>query len=271
MPRPPSKLLAIVATLAVATASPVLAAPTLDLSWSNCSSIVSTRMPEPGQPVSTLYCSVTGMDQVHTGYVVKLWFATEMFCRSATSTPDAWRFDADGCQSGRAQVEFGKRHPACPALSGLLPPPLTIATFEYSPPLDGSRNYTAPGAMRLIAATAYPSAPQTPDPAQRYHLFAIRFDHTDSVAGAGTPGVTCGGYDRALCFALWSGLDTHSGFCAWSRPPASLYVASDGTEEPFELGQGFASFGLDPATAFSCFEVTPARTATWGAIKAQYR
>ena len=125
--------------------------------------------------------------------------------------------------------------------------------------------------MRVIVATAYPSTPQTPDPAQRYHLLAIRFDHTHSVSGPGTPGLTCGGYDQPLCFALWSGLQTHGGNCLLPRHPTSHYVAPDGTEEPFQLGQGFASFGLDPATAFSCFEVTPVRGATWGAIKAQYR
>jgi hypothetical protein len=262
--------LAIVAIPVLGPALPAQAWPTLDLSWSNCSPIVSTRFAVPGQPISTLFCSATGMDSVHTGYVVKLWFATEMTCRAETSTPDAWRFDTPGCQSGLAQVDFTGRDPACPQLSGPLPPALTLVDFEYSPPFDDLWNYTAVCAMRLTTAVAYPNAPQTPDPAQRYHLLAIRFDHTHSVPGAGTPGVTCGGYDRSVCLALWSGMQTAGGYCLLPRPVASSFV-SDGIEYPFQIGQGFASFGLDPATSFSCFEVVPARSATWGAIKAQYR
>lgn len=266
----PSVLIAIATILFLGPVFPAAAAPTIDLSWDSCSPIVVAKVPVPGQPVATLYCSVTGMDRVHKGYVSKLWFATEMKCRTETSTPDAWRFDPPGCQSGLAQVDFGNTDPACPPMSGPTGPVLTISTFEYSP-VDFN-DQTAVGSMRGTLAAAYPNTPQTPDPARRYHLFAIRFDHTFSVEGEGTPGVTCGGNERPLCLALWSGLETHSGNCSFHRRLESVYVdAEAGVEIPFQLGQAFASFGLEQGTAFSCFEVVPARATTWGAIKARHR
>jgi len=73
-----------------------------------------------------------------------------------------------------------------------------------------------------------------------------------------------------MCFALWSGTDTVMGEC-WGifARTASSYLDAQGSERYLQYGHGYASFGLG-AGQFGCFEVTPARETTWGAIKSQY-
>ncbi len=192
-----------------------------------------------------------------------LWRRT---CEGATSTPDAWRFDANGCQ-GSPFVRILITPPAgtCSALWGSGPEPNSLKFLAHGP-LDG---VSPPGAMRLVTAVTYPGTLQVPDSAQRYFMFAVRFDHSHSVSGPGVPGVTCGGYEAPMCFALWAGAG--AGACPGPRESHMHYTDTNGTEQPLEPGQGYATFGLEPATAFSCFEVTPAQSTTWGQIKAQYR
>ena len=76
--------------------------------------------PRAGQPLSTLYCTISGMDQPHTGYQIHLWFAAEMPCRTATWTPDAWRFDLGGCQGPSfGVIQLTTTSKTCPTLAGL--------------------------------------------------------------------------------------------------------------------------------------------------------
>ncbi len=259
-------LIAVAMSWLMLTAPGVLAEPLVDLSWDTCSPIVSAKEPVPGQPLSTLYCTISGMDQPHTGYQINLWFAAEMPCRTATSTPDAWRFDLGGCQGPSfGVIRTTTTSKTCPMLAGPLTP-FAITDLRYSP--DDSM--TPSGAMRARVAVSYLDGVRTPDPAVRYQLFRIEMDHTYAVTGAGTPGETCGGFESPMCFALWSGTDTVMGECyGFFARTASSYLDAQGSEQFLRIGQGYASFGVGSGP-FGCFEVTPARSTTWGAIKSQY-
>lgn len=258
----PHRRWTVVAALGLAGACPAAAAPTLDLSWDNCAPLLATKVQPPGQTIAALYCSATGMDRAHRSYDVSLWFASSASCAAAAAMPDAWRFDAPGCQGGFAQVVVTNPQQACPPLSG--PTRVPVFTLEYSPP-DG---LTPPGAMRLRVSVSYADSPQAADPASRRHVFAIRFDHEFSVPGQGEPGATCGGYEHAMCFALWPGGEAEA--CG-PAGAVSTFVDTDGVEHPFAIGQGAVSFGHDAAAALGCLGAVPAKSATWGALKGSYR
>jgi hypothetical protein len=250
---------------------PAAGAPTIDLSWDQCSPIVSARMPA-SDPAATLYVSATGLDVPHSGFHVRMWFSTDLPCRGSTSTPDAWRFDAEGCQGlSGAQVLLAVASKTCPPAA----PPVRVLSTTLEHITDPVGNGPAPepvGGMRVDVLASY--AAQTPDPSQRYLLYAVRFDHTFSVNGPGTPGVSCGGYESPLCFALYKGVNfTVQGQCGGLLgldTQSTFFRTSDSQEVPFLLGHSYATFGLPAGTGMSCFEIVPAEPVTWGAIKSQY-
>lgn len=251
----------------LAVLAPVRAHAGADLSWQACAPIQGNRSPGPGETTSTLYVSATGLEILHRGYSFQLWWAAELACGETAWTPDAWRFDSGGCQPRRSgEISLVPPSPSCPALYGAVDPTRDILEIRWSPPDFG----TPSGAMRAMVAASYNERVQTPDPAKRYFMAALRFDHSSSVAGEGTPGVTCGGYETPLCFSLWSGPSPGEP-CDGQRFSDIFTVGLEGAYDPIPIGEGVASFGLDPSTAFACFRTTPAAAATWGAVKAQYR
>ena len=96
--------------------------------------------------------------------------------------------------------------------------------------------------------------PVTASPARRYFLAEFRFDHTFSVTGPTTPGVTCGGYETPMCFTFGS-------------QPNSYVRASDGVEVPFLL----AHDGVTVYSGGGCLPPASAEGRTWGQVKSQYR
>ena len=93
---------------------------------------------------------------------------------------------------------------------------------------------------------------EDPHPDRIYTLGTFVFDHAQSVVGDGDGITTCGGVDRPMCIRLVAGtyLDPSGAWITWPIDP-SLISANAGD-------------------AAACLTV-PARPATWGAIKAQYR
>jgi hypothetical protein len=236
-------------------------AATLDLSWDNCAPLIATRSAIPG-PLNTiaLYASATNLERTHVAHDVSLWFANALPCAGGPlATPDAWRFDAAGCQWGFATVGVTNPQASCPPLSG---PTRTVTLDLDHAPADG---VTPAGAMRLRVRVDYAGSPQGPDAYARRHVFAIAFDHTFSSAGASTP-ATCGGLEQAMCFSLRPG-----GGCGAPLLEHARYTDTTGSSVPFTAGQASAAFALDPAAAAPCFAAVPVRDATWGAIKGQYR
>jgi hypothetical protein len=100
----------------------------------------------------------------------------------------------------------------------------------------------------------HPTVVTNVDPAIRYHLVRIVLDHTYSTLGPTVPGESCGGFAEPMCFYL----------------TRAEWVTMDIVERNFLVNQEYLTMN-DP-NFFACFSGTvPARAATWGTIKAQYR
>ena len=216
---------------------------TIDVSWNQCTpTVTDITTTTPG--AYGLFLSVLGMDVPHTAYEVNV-----IYGNASQVVPDAWRFDAAGCQ-GAAYISLDHLPPSsvsktCPALQGNASS-LQIKDVSFAPANLGY----ATTLLRITLANSYPAG-QTPVITQRYFLARFNFDHSFSVAGPGTPGSNCGDWDQPVCFKL-------------SR---ANYVDLPGAEHPFGRPAVVqVSFQGPSACAF-----VPVHAKTWGQIKNQYR
>jgi hypothetical protein len=208
------------------------------LSWDNCDPLVTHRVIEAGTQVSLL-ASVTGHDQAHQGY--------EVWIQMRSSVPeglaDAWRFDSGGCQATPPlpipidHLPPGFVSKTCPSFQGFVPS-VQLKVFDF----DASTHRA-----RVVLSNAYPLGIATPNPATRYFLMRVLFDHTRSVVGPGTPGLTCGSFERTVRFIVTK----------------AEWLDMGGTEHPWPLETA-------EVTAVGTMPV-PALRSTWGQIKSQYR
>ena len=222
---------------------------TVDLSWNACSPVVASMSRGAPGPI-LMTASVTGHDVPHQQYTVFLY----VYEPPGFPLKDAWRFDAAGCQgSSRIDIRHippGSLQKACPPFSGINPT-AEIESFQFDPFSQTSR---------LLLNNAYPAGVTNSDPAKRYFLMSAMFDHTSSVVVAGTPGLTCGGFEQDIRISFTP--PPCAGCSGGASPPRWLDVG--GVEREFLIGQGSLTF------CGSC-EPVPAEATTWGAIKAAYR
>ena len=219
-----------------------------DLSWNTCSPIVqnlSTNVPDK----YSIYASVTGFDVPQKGYDVVF-----MYSNAAQGIPDAWRFDPYGCP-GSPFVKIDHLAPlaiaaTCPSFQGAVSS-LQIKDVNFVSPSDpsGFPRWN----IRVSLYNAYPPGIAVMDPGVRYFLGRFEFEHTYSVPGAGTVGLSCGGFEQSMCFKLaqaeyqdLSGVTRNFG-----RHPGATYISFNGPE--------------------GCVGPTPTRSTTWGTLKNQYR
>ena len=151
---------------------------------------------------------------------------------------DAWRFDAAGCEAGRAVAVPDHSEPSCPSLA----PEGT--TGSISSLLQGQD-------VLVIYDCAY--AVQDPDPAQRYVLFRLDYDLGGAFPGPQSPPL-CGGAERQICFVIDGG--------AWTD--------ATGTVHPRDF-QHFQGVSWQDQPPLGCFGDLPAEPATWGKLRALYR
>lgn len=246
MSRASALTLALVLGGTLGVASHSGAVPTVDLSWGNCSPI-APAVTDPLRGPHHLFASVTGQEEGHRAYQLYVHL------RSAQSqVPDAWRFDAAGCQPNGLEIRHippGFAAKTCPAFHGTQEP-LVLKDYSYDATI---------GQATLFLALYYSGGVAAPNPATRYFLLDAIFDHTNSVVGSGdTPG-TCAGFEHDITLSLIR--DLPCPFCS-PRPP--MWADLQGGEHDFAIGQGSVTF------CGSCAPV-PARGATWGQIKGQYR
>ena len=217
---------------------------TIDLSWDKCSPVVSDKAIGSGS-YAPLLVSVLGHDQPHRAY--EFWIAIG---DDSNATPDAWRFDDAGCQGpGRITIDHMNSSTVvktCPSFQGAL------ASVQVKGYLPSPAHLGLPRGMSVVAlANAYsPANFIEVNPAMRYFLGRILFDHQLSVPGsAGEPG-TCGGVEHGMCLRL--------------IPERCNWVNESGQEIRFTIGSG-------SATANGGCRAVPAANSTWGQIKGQYR
>lgn len=228
----------------------------VDMTWGvTCTPIVQDITPTAGP--TSMIISELGNDQTHNAYQTRF-----LISAANLTVPDAWRFDAAGCQ-GSAFITINHLPPStaaktCPAFQGAS---ASIQIKDYSFVNPGT-NY-ATTQMRCTMANTYPAG-ATSVATVRYFLTQVIFDHTFSVAGAGTPGTNCGGFETPMCIALFTG--TPAPGQRGEEGTTSYLRLADGVEVPFDPGNIWLSTG-----GFSGCPATPSQNKTWGQIKSQYR
>ena len=237
--------------LAISFAAPLaLAAPagatTIELSWSTCNPIVTTYTPTgPAENPDPIYLFVNGVGQeaTHTGFE----FRVNLENMGAT-LPDAWRFDAAGCQ-GPSQIVLHTFSlvKACPTFQGSNP--TTTFSFGYEPNSFPGPPGAPPFRFALKVSNRY-AAKAPPAGGAMQTLARVTFLHDFSVAGPTNPGFVCGGFEENVCVSL--------------HPEGARWFDASGSPVDFVPGQASVYFRGD------CRPV-PAAPSTWGLIKGQYR
>ena len=227
----------------------------IDLTWgATCTPIVQNITPT--NVATSMIASELGNDQTHNAYQVRALIG------SATRTiPDAWRFDAAGCQ-GTSFIQLNHLPPAaaskaCPAFQGAANTSFQLKDYHFVNP-GSIYDQTI---VRFYLANTYPAG-FTTLAAQRYFLMQAIFDHTFSVNGATTPGTDCGGFETPMCIALLQGdrRPEESGTSSYIKLADGLEYFFDNSPNSFLTVHGIAGC---PAV--------PTHNATWGQIKSQYR
>lgn len=226
----------------------------VDFTWTSC---VGTQDLTTSTPAAyTVFLSVIGFDQPHQAYET-----TFIYGDATGGVQDAWRFDPNGCQGTSSLGTIQHLAPSlvskvCPSFQGALQS-VQVKAIDFVPPSDTGSGYLTTN-MRCSLFNAYPNGgagSPNQNPLIRYFLMAVVFDHTFSVQGPTTPGVDCGGWAAPVCFKL----------------ARANYLDLSGAEIPFgrNVLPGASEFVTFNGGA-ACTAV-PAKAATWGAIKSQYR
>ena len=238
--------MAVLALLAVAGKSDA-ANGTINMTWdTGVGAIDKTGAPGGAGITYEIFMSVLGIDQLHKAYDVRMIYGD-----ASQNVPDAWRFDAVGCE-GSSLVTLDHLPPAavskaCPAFMQTSAPSLQIKDVSLSPNTDPY----ATTLMRCVLANSYPNGVATINPATRYFLAGFKFDFTFGVTGPSDPGNTCGGMETPVCFKMSN----------------SRWLDLNGIESAFDRASAAISVSWQGAGA--CAAV-PARPATWGQLKNQY-
>ncbi len=216
----------------------------LALSWRNCvAPLTAHEQVSPGGGPYSLHVSVAGQVEAHRGYEVRLRVTAP---EGDGALPDAWRFDAAGCQPSTA-FEIATHLPAlskCPELTGAAQRTET-ATFAYDPKT---------GTALITLRVDYGDSRSLANPVAPHVAAYIRFNHLGSQEGP-TVGMSCGGLERAICIR-----NEGSGFL-----DGSLALV------PWFDGGGFASASTSATPPGVCAPAGPVKRQSWGSTKSQYR
>jgi len=217
----------------------------VDVTWNSCTGV--TNINTTGGSVLNAYVSVLGQSVTAQSYQVWAYGAS-----AGAGVPDAWRFDAAGCE-GPSFFTLNHLAPAavvktCPSFQGTQQS-LQIKDYSFDPTTNKAR---------IVLANAYPNGgagnPSATNPAQRYLLANWAFDMTFGVVGPSDPTAgTCGGIEKPFCWALTT----------------TSWLDTNGTEFPWTHGQDFVTVN-DALNAQHCPGVVPAASRTWGSLKQQY-
>ena len=153
------RLLTTVLALAFVAAAGASHAQTVDLSWDNCTPIVTNKDTAlPGGPLS-FFASVLGQTTPHQAYQV-WWLVGD----ANAQLPDAWRFDAAGCNGGF--ITYNDQPPtlmakSCPPFVPAATQKVKIDAFQLAPPALGYATTAGNGSLSV----SYPAGVLAPNPA----------------------------------------------------------------------------------------------------------
>jgi hypothetical protein len=168
--------------------------------------------------------------------------------------PDAWRVDDAGCNGGT----LGANHTgnaSCTKGVGLSPLDVVAAQFYTNESPNDRMN------LHLTVT----SNNFTPVAGTTYLIWNLIFDHSGSVAGAGTGTIpNCGGADKALCIAMTD--PTMPGY----EGVGSGVLALTGIQEPFTFATATDGFVTWNGGGVNCPGSVPTLPSTWGKLKSLY-
>ncbi len=225
-------LLALMLAASAAGATPVLR-----YTWGDASGVV-VNQDWSGPHTYTQTLTLTGLTGQVSRVHVSVW-------TNARQTPPAWRMTVNGPVPANDCLN----HPA----------------FFASPDAAGAQ--TLPGAtLSVVGWWMWVTSPRprieldvvldpplTADPAVRYALATLTFDHANSSIEANPP-TGCPGADQPFCFLVWQPYV--------ERPDYSW--------EALTPEQDVLSW-QNPGGATDCYLTVPTRPTTWGRLKAIYR
>ena len=227
-------MFALAATVCLAATPAEAQKGTVRLSWTNCDPVLQNlNFTGPGQS-EKLILSTVGSEDMHKGYRFKIKVG------NGGTMPDAWRFDAAGCNNGQLSLSTALLNKACPAFQGTNPLPI----FNYGYQVDGANTAT------FDILNAYDTA--DPAAATRYTLVQGTFDHLFSDSGPQDPAVACGNADAPMCFLLFY----------------TEFLNPDLTSNEFGIENDWVTWNGN--TSPGCPGVQNEAT-TWGRVKGLYR
>jgi hypothetical protein len=184
-----TRFLLVLGMLALVAGAAHAQGPYVRLSWDGCDPQVPDKL-WSGPHTYELVLSIIGEGVPNAGHDTSILVAPDL--------QDAWRFDDAGCQGGSYVTFNAGGTKTCPPMQGI--GPLGITAFLYDPD-------THTGTIRL--ANTYNEF--DPDPAVRYVLWIVTFDHQYSVTGPTDPGVSCGDVLAGLYFDFSTDVLTMAG------------------------------------------------------------
>jgi len=165
----------------VGFAAPAGAAPFASVQWNSCSDAAPRNLDYAGPGTVNQVVLLHGFAGTVTGV------SFEIEVRSPSGFPDAWRFDAAGCNAGAATFSLAAFGKSCPSVGSGFP---VSANYTWDPA-------TGQAHARLVGVI---SGPVTLDSTKTYVLGRVAYDQ-GACAGTGTP----------MCFELLSASVTDAG------------------------------------------------------------
>ena len=244
----------------------------VELRWNSCSTPVTNYNVEPwsaGQ--HDLVVTLTGYEMDASEIDLTL-LAYDPCSSDGQFIPQAWRFEAGGCQAGRLTIDRPASLDGCDGLVPLSGVALESVTADELHTTIGQHNdpVTYPGILIHIAPTF---TPRHLVATERYVVARIRLDMSNTVSGVDPAGIACGCGSAARQITLLNGTiggpggsSPLSGFNATGILEDNAYWADMDFCIIDKPAPPTTNWGADP----TCL-TTAARASSWGAIKAQYR
>jgi len=213
--------------------------PSVRMSWDDCT-VITPNKSWSGPGTYRLVISGTGFTEHYRFVQLTIGFYPRRVVRAWDfSTFDYWN-GGTGCQ-GPTRLSIGAGSASCPSY------PAASVTGSMQ---EGS--LTQPGGTWIdLQSNLDPSF--TPDGAQRYALFRIDFDHSQSLEGI-QPYPACGQVEEPMCLVV-----------------VGKYLNTTTVTNALWADEVAYATWQDPTNSTRCPGATPAAAKTWGGVKAQYR